>query len=404
MRVCVEADGGSRGNPGIAGSGTVLYADDHRTVLRRLAYVVGGQATNNVAEYHALINGLTAAKQAGATEVDVYMDSKLVVEQMSGRWKIKHPDMKQLALRARRLIEGFDNVSFTWVPRAHNTAADELANAAMDAAHDGHKEGFLCLDGHGDGGEAGLPKENNDTAGGGDDHVEEPREAQRDTNGPARWQRSGGAAATTFILVRHGQTQYSQEGRYSGSGGDPELTDLGHLQAQRIARLIGGWKEGTVSGIVASPLQRAQHTAAHVASAVGLGVESVVTDHGLIEQNFGAWDGMTAEEAARAHPDRHARWLSSPEEAPPDGESFAAVHARMEQWQRRFAAEHSGETWVVVTHVGPIKALIAHALGADYRIAWRMFLDLGGASVVSFDAEGRGLVRSVNVTPELRCG
>ena len=89
MKLVIEADGGSRGNPGIAGSGTVIYEADGTTVVRKLAYVVG-TATNNVAEYHALYNGLCVAQQLGATDISVRMDSKLVVEQMSGRWKIRH--------------------------------------------------------------------------------------------------------------------------------------------------------------------------------------------------------------------------------------------------------------------------------------------------------------------------
>ena len=141
--VIVYADGGSRGNPGTAGSGTVVYAADGRTVLREIVYVVGRRATNNVAEYHGMLRGLEAARDLGARTVDVHMDSKLVVEQMSGRWKIKHPDMQALALEARRLVDGFDRVTFTWVPRAKNSAADALSNTAMDAAAAGHEPGIV---------------------------------------------------------------------------------------------------------------------------------------------------------------------------------------------------------------------------------------------------------------------
>ena len=131
MKVQIKADGGSRGNPGIAGSGTVLY-DASGTVLTSIADYVG-TATNNVAEYRALLNGLEAARDLGATEVEVLMDSKLVVEQMSGRWKIKHPDMKELALKAQAIARDFDAISYTWIPRAENSEADALANQAMDA-------------------------------------------------------------------------------------------------------------------------------------------------------------------------------------------------------------------------------------------------------------------------------
>ena len=113
MKVQIKADGGSRGNPGIAGSGTVLY-DASGTVLTSIADYVG-TATNNVAEYRALLNGLEAARDLGATEVEVLMDSKLVVEQMSGRWKIKHPDMKELAVA----LEGFANIFALRTPGAN---------------------------------------------------------------------------------------------------------------------------------------------------------------------------------------------------------------------------------------------------------------------------------------------
>ena len=96
MKITIYTDGGSRGNPGVAGSGSVLF-DASGTTLAEIAYVVGQDASNNVAEYHGLLRGLEAARDLGATEVEVFMDSKLVVEQMSGRWKIKHPDMKKLA-------------------------------------------------------------------------------------------------------------------------------------------------------------------------------------------------------------------------------------------------------------------------------------------------------------------
>lgn len=130
-RLVVEADGGSRGNPGIAGGGAVVIDADDGGVLSELGVYVG-VASNNVAEYSGMIAGLEAAfeRDPGAS-VLVRMDSKLVVEQMSGRWKIKHPDMQQLARRAEALIAGRD-VAFEWVPRLSNARADAAANEAMD--------------------------------------------------------------------------------------------------------------------------------------------------------------------------------------------------------------------------------------------------------------------------------
>ena len=130
-RLVVEADGGSRGNPGIAAGGAVVTDAQTGTVLSEVGVYVG-VATNNVAEYSGLIAGLqTAFDRDALAAVAVRMDSKLVVEQMTGRWKVKHPDMQVLARRAQALIAGRD-VRFEWVPRLDNGRADAAANEAMD--------------------------------------------------------------------------------------------------------------------------------------------------------------------------------------------------------------------------------------------------------------------------------
>lgn len=129
-RLVVEADGGSRGNPGPAAYGAVVRDPDTGEVLNSEGLVLG-ITTNNVAEYSGLIAGLEMARAIDAeAAVDVRMDSKLVIEQMAGRWKVKHPAMKPLALTAQRLRPPV--VTWTWVPRAENKAADALVNAALD--------------------------------------------------------------------------------------------------------------------------------------------------------------------------------------------------------------------------------------------------------------------------------
>ena len=133
MKVIVEADGGSRGNPGPAGYGSVVWTADRENVLAESKQAIG-RATNNVAEYRGLIAGLEEAAKVGASEVDVRMDSKLVVEQMSGRWQVKHPDLKTLIEQAKAVATTFDRISYAWIPRAENSHADRLANEAMDAA------------------------------------------------------------------------------------------------------------------------------------------------------------------------------------------------------------------------------------------------------------------------------
>ena len=129
-RLVVEADGGSRGNPGPAAYGALVRDADTGAVLSTEGLTIG-EATNNVAEYSGLIAGLEMARDIDRdAEVEVRMDSKLVVEQMAGRWKIKHPSMIPLARRASALRPV--RVTWTWVPRADNKAADALVNLALD--------------------------------------------------------------------------------------------------------------------------------------------------------------------------------------------------------------------------------------------------------------------------------
>jgi ribonuclease HI len=130
-RLIVEADGGSRGNPGIAAGGSVVLDEATGELLAEIGVYVG-IASNNVAEYRGMIAGVTRALAIDPNaELRVRLDSKLVVEQMSGRWKIKHPDMATLAAEARNLLTGRP-VAFEWIPRAENARADRLANEAMD--------------------------------------------------------------------------------------------------------------------------------------------------------------------------------------------------------------------------------------------------------------------------------
>lgn len=132
MRGFLHADGGARGNPGPAGIGVVLR-DEDGNVIGEIARGIG-RATNNVAEYTALIEGLELALEKGITDVGVYMDSKLVVSQMSGEWKIKNDQLRRLAVKAQSLLRRFERKTLKHVPRERNAAADRLANQGMDAA------------------------------------------------------------------------------------------------------------------------------------------------------------------------------------------------------------------------------------------------------------------------------
>ncbi|GAA1161314.1 reverse transcriptase-like protein [Nesterenkonia sandarakina] len=128
----VEADGGSRGNPGIAGSGALVRNEAGQILATKATPL--GKASNNVAEYTGLIEGLRLARDLDPEAfVEVKLDSKLVVEQMSGRWKIKHEDMKRLAAEASTILPP-TQVRYTWIPRKDNGDADALSNEAMDAS------------------------------------------------------------------------------------------------------------------------------------------------------------------------------------------------------------------------------------------------------------------------------
>ncbi|MDR1767295.1 MAG: reverse transcriptase-like protein [Propionibacteriaceae bacterium] len=130
VKLLVRADGGSRGNPGPAAYGALVY-DAATGELLDCEGMTLGEASNNVAEYNGLIAGLEMARRINpAAEVEVRMDSKLVVEQMAGRWKVKHPAMKPLASRAQALRPA--KISWRWVPRSENKAADALVNLALD--------------------------------------------------------------------------------------------------------------------------------------------------------------------------------------------------------------------------------------------------------------------------------
>ncbi|MBV9594207.1 MAG: reverse transcriptase-like protein, partial [Actinobacteria bacterium] len=202
MRVVVEADGGSRGNPGPAGYGAVVRSAATGEVLAERNEAIGVE-TNNVAEYRGLIAALTAALELGASEVDVRMDSKLVIEQMSGRWQVKHPSMRPLAREAAELLARFDDTTLQWIPRERNKHADRLANEAMDAA-------------------AGIRKNRIPLAGSASTSDREASGAS--VQSAASWMPPEGTP-TRLVLLRHGATEHSPQRRFSGRNELPLSTD-----------------------------------------------------------------------------------------------------------------------------------------------------------------------------------
>jgi ribonuclease HI len=132
VKLVLHVDGGARGNPGPAAIGVVI-ADAAGEPVEEIAETIG-VATNNVAEYRAVLRGLERARALGASEVEVVGDSELVAKQLTGAYKVKHPDMKTLHGEATRALSGFARWQIRTVPRAQNAVADALVNAALDAA------------------------------------------------------------------------------------------------------------------------------------------------------------------------------------------------------------------------------------------------------------------------------
>ncbi|WP_287862475.1 bifunctional RNase H/acid phosphatase [Corynebacterium sp.] len=431
MRLDVECDGGSRGNPGIAGCGSSVL-DGDQEVAARWEFIA--KATNNVAEYQGLINALElaieVAKMRGAApselEIQVRMDSKLVVEQMSGRWKIKHPDMKPLAARVKELEAILAAVTYNWVPRAQNKRADELANRAMDDKVGGRWfDDALSFQPAADSASAGAG------AGAGSAEVATaqatpavpaqtapaaptgtaPAPAQEAASSP-EWHPGG--KPTRLWVLRHGQTEMSVQRQFSGLS-DPELTAHGQEQAKRAAAYVaeqlagssagGGSRGGAGSSgnagavaIYSSPLKRTRQTAEAVAEALanaggaGGGAPArprVHTTEALIEMNFGDWEGRTFAEVMDEFPLEHDACLWDSSAAPSGGESPDDVLARVRPFLRDVARNHPGEDVVLVSHVTPIKSILRHALCASGAIYRTLHLDLAGLSVIEiFGADG----------------
>ena len=352
-RLVVEADGGSRGNPGEAGFGAVVRDATGAVLAERAGYL--GIASNNVAEYSGLIAGLEAAIAiAPSATVTVRMDSKLVIEQMSGRWMIQHPDMRTLAARARELLDGRE-VVFEWIPRERNKAADALANEAMDTKDEEIVRGF------GTTGPSVGPEY--------DDPEPQPKaKAPRDMSSRPL------VSTLALVLVRHGVTDMTTAHKLSGGGvAGPPLNAAGRVQAAQAADAayrVGRetWAPlAPISRILASPMTRTQDTAGALGRRLGLHVE---VEEGAREVDFGEWEGLTAPEALERDGEMIRLWDDGEVRAP-GGESLADVVARMRVFIERLAAEQARlcadedvpRTIAIVSHSVAIKSLVAAAMG-----------------------------------------
>ena len=348
-KLLVTADGGSRGNPGPAAFGTVVFEDGK--VLAEL-YETIGIASNNVAEYKGLIAGLTKAHEIDPlAEISVMMDSKLVIEQMTGRWQIKHPDMRELAKIARD-IHPMNLITFSWIPREENSHADRLANKALDGASN-----------------ATLVRKNYQTERLLSDEI-----------------------PTALYLVRHGETIFTPERRFSGYGKyDPELSAKGMQQANQVAEVMPRYGADL---IISSPLLRTLQTAEKIAAKTNL---AITQDMEWVEASFGEWDGLSPAEVQEKWPDDYQKWLSLTDFRPPGGESYEEVLSRVEALLTDVVDRYPSKKIIVVTHSVVIRAAVINTTRANVDSFFHMEPQTCGITTLNiWPSDGLRILRCFN--------
>jgi len=307
-----------------------------------------------VAEYSGLIAALHYVNKLDpAARVEVAMDSKLVVEQMSGRWQIKNEGMRALAKTAKQAHDG-SLVTYRWIPRDENAHADRLANKALDERVDGYKP---------------VVPANRLT------------DRLRDAEVP-----------TLVYMVRHGETILTPERKFSGTGElNPPLTEIGREQAIKVAHEIAKIKPDV---LIASPMQRTRDTAEEISKTTGL---LPIFDEAWYECNFGDWDGFSIQEVKDKWPDEYTNWLSSSAVTPPGGESYDDLAARIEPAFDSLAEKYPGQKVVIVTHNGVIKQTASIVMEANPNSLFH--IDISPCSISSFSiwpSDGLRAVRSIN--------
>ena len=346
----VTADGGSRGNPGPAAYGATV--SENGLLLAEL-YEAIGIASNNVAEYSGLIAGLKKVHELDPqAKIHVKMDSKLVVEQMSGRWQIKHPDMRALASEARS-THPIDLVTYQWIPREENSHADRLANKALDEKTPAASQSVLNY------------------------------LTERLVNNEV---------PTTLWFVRHGETTLTPSRRFSGVGPmDPPLTDVGIDQARAVAKEIAARKPDV---LIASPLMRTLMTAKEISEATGL---DPIFDDLWVECDFGHWEGLTPTEVRDQLPEEWIGWLSSVSYRPGGGESYAEVYSRIEARIVDLVAQYPGKKICVVTHNIVIRAIAAYAMSTPLESMYHVdILPCSITTVAVWPSDGLRALKSLS--------
>ena len=355
-----------------------------------------GVATNNVAEYRAVLAAIEVANEiAPDASILVRMDSKLVVEQMSGRWKVKNEGMQDLSVAMKAAI-GSRKVIFEWIPREQNTRADALANEAMDAESSVVRKYI------------GSPDTSTiDVVTSSSKPAAADLEYNPELPSSVRAPRNVSKKLTTIILVRHGRTHLTETHKISGRGGeDPQLSEVGREDANKAAvelSLVGlsGIHAKVVSPtvVVSSPIARALETATIIAKKLGIPVE---THEDIAEIAFGEWDGHTNQEVAAKWPELYDAWRGDVSISPPGGgESLEEFDVRVNNGISEILAKHEGKTVIVVAHVMPIRGFIRKAIDANWPAYWRTSIAPCSISVIRFWGDEAAEISVVNQTNHL---
>lgn len=343
------ADGASRGNPGPASIGAVLVLDGEE--IARISKALGTR-TNNYAEYSAVIAGLEYVIEKGlGPDLLVRMDSKLVVEQLSGRWQIKHPELRELARAAQVLLRQL-NATLEWIPREQNFLADEAANQALDAPK-------LIVD------------------------IDYDRALSAVQPSSIRAPRVH-TEPTVVYVVRHGHTLSTESKLISGSHDNPSLSELGiedaSAAASAIADLSSRFDLPKPTLIAHSDMNRTSETAALIAKRLLIPQRP---DSRLREISFGDWEARTMAELEQGSAEVDA-WRGSVLQRPPAGESVLELEARVLKSLEDLVAEHSGSAVAIVSHMMPLRSIAKKALGSSSASHWSLQFAPGSVSVFRF--------------------
>jgi len=356
--IYVYCDGASRGNPGPASYG-VHIEDAAGSTIADFGEGLGSQ-TNNYAEYQGVIAALRYLTASEHRLLTIRLDSKLVVEQLSGRWKVKSPEIRELVFEASQLLGAFD-VTLEWIPREQNSIADANANRALDDGDFQTEEGSLPLS-------AVQPRS-----------IRAPRQQ---------------IEPTIIVVIRHGSTSSTSANLISGGDGeDPELNETGLEEASRAAKAVSPLLElfnlPPVTSIIYSPMRRTTQTADALLEVVG--VDSV-SDERLREIAFGDWDGRSMTDMELESTAEVAKWRSSISQKPPGGESIVELEERVKALITQVVPENQGKTVALVTHMMPSRAIAKLAQRSAESTYWNINFSPCGISIYRFF--GTGLVET----------